>query len=75
MKRRKVVEHLPKSKSGKFAKIITFFLKATISTCEVKITGKPVNLGENMQVPYTLKIPGDPTMVKKLQSLLQKFDE
>ena len=47
------------------------------SSCVVKITGKPLNQGQKMgmQVPCTLKFTGDPPILKKLQSLIQKVNE
>ena len=55
-----VIGHLKKGKSGKFAKLFSFFLKNECSSCEVIIKGKPVNFGdgEGMQVPCELIITG-----------------
>ena len=50
----KVIGHLPLGKSGKFAKIIFYFLRADPYTkCVVVVTGKAVNSvdGDGMQVP------------------------
>ena len=54
----RVVGHLKRGKSGRFAKTIFYFLRAdTYSSCTVIIKGKAVNLGdgEGMQVPCKLK--------------------
>ena len=40
-----VIGHLKKGKSGKFAKLFSYFLKNECSSCEVIIKGKPVNFG------------------------------
>ena len=55
-----VIGHLKKGKSGKFAKLFSYFLKNECSSCEVIIKGKPVNFGdgEGMQVPCELVITG-----------------
>ena len=43
-----VIGHLPKGKSGKYVKTIFYFLKNDpLNICQVKITGKAVNLGDN----------------------------
>ena len=59
-KKNLVVGHLKKGTSGKFAKLISYFLKNDRSLCDVIIKGKPVNLGdgEGMQVPCELLITG-----------------
>ena len=51
------VGHLPLGKNGKFAKTIFYFLRADpYAQCQVKIKGKPVNLGDGMQVPCLLNM-------------------
>ena len=55
-KENKTVEHVL-GKSGTFAKIIFYFLRADeLSSCKIVVTGKPVNLGdgEDKQVPCKL---------------------
>ena len=57
----KIVGHLPLGKSGKFAKIIFYFLRADeLSSCKIVATGKLVNLGhgEGMQVRCKLIFTG-----------------
>ena len=52
-----IIGHLPKGKSGKYAKAIFYFLKTNLlNFCHVKITGKAVNLEDNegMIIPYPL---------------------
>ena len=55
-----VIGHLKKEKSGKFAKLFSYFLKNECSSCEVIIKGKSVNFGdgEGVQVPCELVITG-----------------
>ena len=53
----KVVGHLKKGKTGRFAKTVFYFLRANKNnSCTAIMKGKPVNLGdgEGMQVPCTL---------------------
>ena len=55
----KVVGHLKRRRSGRFAQTISYFLRADpCSSCRVIIKGKAVNLGdgEGMQVPCKLMI-------------------
>ena len=56
-----IVGHLPLGKTCNFAKTMFYFLRTDkYSICEVKNTGKPVNLGDGqgMQVPCKLKLAG-----------------
>ena len=60
-----VIGHLPLGKSGKFAKMIFYFLRADpYAKCVVVVTGKAVILGDGdgMQVPRMLKITGKKTL-------------
>ena len=54
------VGHLMKSKSGRYAKTIFYFLRADKNNCTVVASGKAVNRGdgEGMQVPCTLHFRG-----------------
>ena len=46
-KKNKIVGHLLLGKSGKFAKIIFYFLRADeLSSCKIVAAGKPVKAGE-----------------------------
>ena len=46
--KKNIIGHLPKGKSGKYAKTIFYFLRSDpLNICAVKITGKAVNLGDN----------------------------
>ena len=57
----KVVGHLRKGSSGRFAKTMFYFLRNdNYAKCCVKITGKPINLAdsEGMQVPCMLELEG-----------------
>ena len=48
-KNKKFVRYLPLGKTGRFSKIIFYFLKCEFSDCKVKIAdGKAVNLGDGM---------------------------
>ena len=70
-----IVGHLPLGKSGRFAKTIFYFLRAdSYAECNVKITGKAVNLGdgEGMKVPCLLNIVGRKDMLEILKQELCK---
>ena len=69
-----IVGHWSLSKTGNFAKTTFYFLRADkYSICEVEITGKPVNLGDDkeMQVPCKLKLSGRSKFVNILQNSLK----
>ena len=56
-KKKKLVAHLPKGKTGQFAKTIFYFLKSCDDNCcYVEVTGKTKNQGDGMgrKVPCTL---------------------
>ena len=68
-----VIGHLPKGKSGKYAKRIFYFLKTdSLNICPVKITGKAVNLGDNkwMRISCLLQLTGNCKMMNILQELI-----
>ena len=72
-----VIGHLKKGKSGKFAKLFSYFLKNECSSCEVIIKGKPVNFGdgEGMQVPCELAITGYKLYLDILKKEVVKIGE
>ena len=54
--------HLKKGKSGRFAKIIFYYLRShPQANCTAKVTGKRFNLGdsEGLQVPCILQFTGE----------------
>ena len=66
-KDKKVVGHLKKGESGKFAKIIFYFLRNDpYSSCIATISEKRCNLkdGEGLQVPCKLDMTGTVTICK-----------
>ena len=76
-KKNLVVGHLKKGTTGKFAKLISYFLKNDRSLCDVIIKGKHVNLGdgEGMQVPCELLITGYELHIEILKKELVKLEE
>ena len=57
-----LIGHLPKGKSGKYAKTMFYFLKTDpLNICLAKITEKAVNLGDNrgMRIPCLLQFTGN----------------
>ena len=59
MKDYRIVGHLSKGKSGRFAKTIFYFLRSNeLNSCKIIITGKRVNLGDGdgLQVPCIIKL-------------------
>ena len=70
------VGRLPKGKSGKYAKTIFYFLRSDpLNNCCVKITGKAVNLGDDMgmRIPCLLQFTGNRQMIILLQELMNKI--
>lgn len=69
-----IVGHLNKTNSGRFAKIIFFFLCANHvnTTCHVEVRGKRVNLcdGQGLQVPCSLQFSGEEKYRKILKNSL-----
>ena len=74
----KIVGHLKKGTSGRFAKTIFYFLRSdAYSSAWAKVTGKRCNLGdgEGMQVPCKLSLSGQPKFVSLLRKELMKMKE
>ena len=69
-----VVGHLAKGKTGRFAKTISFFLRASNNnnSCKVVVTGKRVNLGDGngLQILCNLHFTGHVNFIKKLKEIL-----
>ena len=63
-----VIGHLPKEKSGKYAKTI-FYIYDPLNICHVKIKGKAVNLEDNkgIRIPCLLQFTGNCNMMNILQ--------
>ena len=74
----KIVGHLKKGTSGRFAKTIFYFLRSdAYSSAWAKVTGKRCNLGdgEGIQVPCKLSLSGQPKFVSLLRKELMKMKE
>ena len=70
-----LVGNLPKEKTGRFAKIIFYFLQAcNLNTCSVEITGKAINQGDvkGMKVPCKLYFSADDSFINILEQQLPK---
>ena len=76
MKKDRVLGHLMKGRSRKFAKTTFFFLRTDeISSATVKITGKTVNKGKGMgvEVPCSITSTGSKPMLEKLKEILYQL--
>ena len=74
----KILGHLKKGTSGRFAKTIFYFLRSgSHSSVRKKVTGKRRNLGdgEGMQVPSKLSLSGQPKFVSLLRKESMKMKE
>ena len=72
-----IVGHLPKGKLGRYAKTVSYFLKAKArNSCTVIVTGNPVNLGDKkgMQVPCQLLFNGSEDHIAVLQRELADME-
>lgn len=70
-----VVGHLPKGKTGRFAKTIFYFLRANErNKCSLIVTGKAVNQGDGkgMKVPCKLFFSGEGSFINILKDQLLK---
>ena len=56
----RIVGHLPKGTSGKYAKTVFFFLRAdALNICSVEVTAKAVNLGDGKGMsPLQINLQG-----------------
>ena len=76
MDKDRVVGHLMKGKSGKFAKTVFFFLRTDeINSATVKITGKAANKGKGMgtEVPCSITFTSSKPMSDKLKEILYQL--
>ena len=70
-KENNVVGHLPKGKSGKYAKTIFYFLRSDpLNSSFVKVTGKAMNMGDDkgMQIPCLLEFSGNGESIQLLKN-------
>ena len=77
MKKDRVLGHLMKGRSRKFAKTIFFFLRTDeISSAAVKITGKVVNKGKRMglEIPCSITFTGSKLKLDKLKEILYQLE-
>ena len=68
-----VVGHLSKGMSVRFAKTVSYFLRASNENCcRVEVTGKRVNLsdGEGLQIPCMFHFSGEAKFVSKVKDIL-----
>ena len=75
MKNDCLVGHLPKEKTGRFAKMIFYFLRACDSNnCSVEIVGKAINQGDGkgMKVPCKLYFSAEDSFINILKDQLQE---
>ena len=74
----KIVRHLKKCTSGRFAKTIFYFLRSNAySSARTKVTGNRCNLGseDGIQVPCKLSLSRQPKFVSLLRKELMKMKE
>ena len=69
----KVIGHLKKGKTGRYAKTIFYFLRANpTNIANITVTGKRVNLGdrEGLQIPCTISFQGEEKYIEILKKQL-----
>ena len=72
-----VVGHLRKGVSGRFAKLVSYFLNDQWSSCRVAVLSRPINLGDRdgMQVPCKLYFAGQEQYIQVLRQQLRDINE
>ena len=71
-----VVGHLSKGRSARFAKTVSYFLRASNENCcRIEVTGKRVKLGdgEGLQIPCILHLSGEAKFVSQLKDILPQL--
>ena len=69
----KVIGHLKKGKTGRYAKTIFYFLRANpTNIANITVTGKRANLGdgEGLQIPCTVSFQGEEKYIQVLKKHL-----
>ena len=72
-KEAKVIGHLKKGETGRYAKTVFYFLRANpLNTANIIVTGKRVNLGDGqgLQIPCTILFPGEEKYTEVLKKQL-----
>ena len=70
---RKVVGHLKKGKTGRYAKTVFYFMRADpLNSATITVTGKRVNLGDGqgLQIPCTILFKGEEKYIEILKKQL-----
>ena len=70
-----IVDHLPKGKTEKFAKMIFYFLRSEmLCACKLKVAGKKSNFGDEkgLRIPCLLQISEPTENIDPLMKLLEE---
>jgi len=72
----RVVGHLKKGKTGRYAKTVFYFLRANpMNTASITVTGKRVNFGdgEGLQIPCKILFKGEEKYIEVLKKQLNLY--
>ena len=69
----RVIGHLKKGKTGRYAKTVFYFLRANpMNTASITVTGKSINFGDGqgLQIPCTILFKGEEKYIEVLKKHL-----
>ena len=69
----RVIGHLKKGKTGRYAKTVFYFLRANpMNTASITVTGKSINFGDGqgLQIPGTILFKGEEKYIEVLKKHL-----
>ena len=72
----RVIGHLKKGKTGRYAKTVFYFLRANpMNTANITVTGKRVNFadGQGLQIPCTILFKGEEKYIEVLKKQLNLY--
>ena len=75
-KNARVIGHLKKGKTGRYAKTVFYFLRANLmNTISIIVTGKRVNVGDGqgLQIPCQILFKGEEKYVEVLKEQLNLY--
>ena len=72
----RVIGHLKKGKTGRYAKTVCYFLRANLmNIISITVTGKRVNVGDGqgLQIPCTIFFKGEEKYIAVLKEQLNLY--
>ena len=75
-KDKRMIGHLKKGKTGRYAKTVFYFLQANpMNTASFTVAGKRVNFGDEqgLQIPFTILFKGEEKCIEVLKKRLKLY--